>query len=207
MSRRSGGIVGVPEAPLRTAPPCLLVIAAVILLHAMSARDWYISCAGCVPPRHMRQVSSHCLTTFLSLPNRCIFMSSLGSRHLVSSNRFVRCSTRVEVRMSPVSTSFRSIPSPIIPSTLVLVGPTSVGFRYSRESSVKLAIRSVLGRVFPITGNPGEGYLQVVTLRAHSGHMHSLPWLTRPYDYRAGSEIEGYAQHVGILDVEPSLLV
>ena len=70
--------------------PSLLVMAAVILLQAMSASDWYISCAGKVPPRQTRQVSSHCLTTFRSLPNRCIFRSSLGSRHLVSSSRLVR---------------------------------------------------------------------------------------------------------------------
>ena len=110
------------------------------------------------------------------------------------------------MRISPVSTSFRSIPSPMMPSTLVLVGPTSVGFKYSRESSVKLAIRSSLGGSSD-SRKPGEGYLQVVSVRAHSGYMHSLPWLTRPDDYGPGCEIEWYAQHVGVLDVELVILV
>ena len=36
--------------------PCLLVMAAVMRLQAMSANDWYISCAGYVPPRQIQVI-------------------------------------------------------------------------------------------------------------------------------------------------------
>ena len=59
------------------------VMAAVILLHAMSASSWYMSCAGWVPPLHTRWLSSHSRVMRLSWPNRCSLGASPASRHLV----------------------------------------------------------------------------------------------------------------------------
>src|SRR5438093_12120136 len=48
----------------------LAVIAAVIRLQAISARSWYSSKAGYVPPLQTRQVSSHCLVIRFIWPKR-----------------------------------------------------------------------------------------------------------------------------------------
>ena len=72
-------------------------------------------------------------------------MSELGSRHLVSSSRLVRCMTTVEIRRSPVWTRLRSTPSPMMPSFRVTVGQTSSGVRKNVEASPKLATRSSFG--------------------------------------------------------------
>ena len=72
---------------------------------------------------------------------------------------------------------------------------------------MKLATRSLSGWVLPVARHAGEGYLQVVAVRADGSHMDSLPRLSRPDDHRPGGEVEGYAQHVGVLDVELVVLV
>ena len=134
-------------------------------------------------------------------------MSSLGSRHLVSSNRFVRCSTSVDMRRSPVCTRFRSTPSPMIPSFLVCVGPTSSGVRSSRESLGEVGDQVLLGWILPVAGDSRERDLQVVALGAYCLHLHRLLWLARANDHRTGGEVEGNAQHVGIFDVKLVVLV
>ena len=106
---------------------------------AVSARLWYMSCAGYVPPLHTRWSFNHWRVIRLSWPNRCSFGSSPGSRHLVSRSRLVRWKTTVEGRSSSRCSRLRSTPSPTIPSLRVMEGPTRSGVSSRVEFSSKEA--------------------------------------------------------------------
>ena len=65
----------------------------------------------------------------------------------------------------------------------------------------------LLGWILPVAGDSRERDLQVVALWADRLHLHRLPWFARSDDHRTCREVEGYAQHVGVLDVELVVLV
>ena len=91
------GLKGSSIALTGLSPTCDLVMAAAILSHAMSAMDSIMSCAGYVPPLHMRHSRIHCLTMCLSGPNRCRSGALPGSRHLRMSRCCVRLNSSVAV--------------------------------------------------------------------------------------------------------------
>ena len=95
----------------------------------------------------------------------------------------------------------------MMPWLRVTVGPIRSGVRRKRESSVKLAIEVLPGRVFPVSGHPRESYLQVVPIRPDGMYLHGLSAWPGSDHHRTGGEVEGDTQHVGVFHVEQAVIV
>ena len=72
---------------------------------------------------------------------------------------------------------------------------------------VEFSLQPVIGRLHAITRHPREADLQRVPLRPHRMHPHRLSRRLRRGDHGLRSEVEGDAQHIGVLDVEQVFLV
>ena len=95
----------------------------------------------------------------------------------------------------------------MIPSFLVMVGPTRSGVSRKTESAVNWALNFSLGRLDTIAGYAREPNLQMVAFGTDGTDLYRLAgWLGRGNN-RLGGEIERDTEHVSVLDVEQALWV
>ena len=96
----------------------------------------------------------------------------------------------------------------MIPSLRVIDGPTSSGVNSSVASSLNFGRLGAPPAVRLGSPRPcGNRISQRVALGCDRLHQHCFSWWLRLDGYRLGSEIEGYAKYIRVLDVEQSLRV
>ena len=155
-----------------------------------------------------RWLSSHCRVTRLSWPNRFNWGLSPGSRHLVKINRCVRWKSSVDCRRSLKCSRVRSTPSPMIGSLRVIDGQHDCRRQAQCGIVVELGLNALLGQLDAVALDSREAYLQRVALRRDCfARVHGLARGLRPHGNRFSSEIEGNAEHVGVLDREQTVFV
>jgi hypothetical protein len=94
----------------------------------------------------------------------------------------------------------------MMPELRVSVAPTSSGVSSRSRVVVERCRQPLVRQLDAVALDAREADLQRVALGPHGLHADSLARLLRRRDHRLGVEVERDAQHVGVLDVEQTVV-